>query len=510
MKFLLRFALPALLSLAASVRAQYAPPALAAPFPGFINTDLRTANPYMSAWDIGINYRLRYEDKINAGFDNAGSNWDFSRRPVDRNINRYWLSRLMPRVAYTGQWFAFMVEGRSSYSIEDNRFTPAAAGKNLPERDGPMDIQQAFVVIGNHKKFPFSLKIGRQDLLYGDQRLVGNFRWNNVGYTFDAAKLRWQNPLFSVELFTGGLVYTRNDHLNESSRHDYFSGAYFNFPTVSSTSIVEGYLLARNVSRKAVTDFVSNGVYWGDIPAPGTKPAPQDVYTLGTRWRSKPNAIGPWDYGVELMYQFGNRTAVFPATTTAAALAAPRLRQQAYAAVLQGGYTWTESAYQPRLALIYSYGSGDHNAADGKSSTFQNLFPTNHLFYGYMDLSSLQNIHDIRIAYTLKPTPTSTFAFEGHDQYLDSTADFWYNVARVPRNFTTAAVGSGGGFRINPGYSKHLGEEVDVVGGWAFTPCALIEAAACHYFRGDYIQQSLRAIGSTDANYIYVQLTLNL
>jgi hypothetical protein len=226
--------------------------------------------------------------------------------------------------------------------------------------------------------------------------------------------------------------------------------------------------------------------------------------------KSKPAAYDAWDYGAELMYQFGNRTAVFPATTAAAALAAPRLDHHAYAVVLQGGYTWTQSALQPRLALIYSHGSGDKDSTDKSSGTFQNLFPTNHLFYGYMDLSSLQNLHDFRVAYTLKPSPTTSIALEGHSHYLDRTSDFWYNVAGVPRNFAGAAVGSGGGYRINPSYSKHVGEEIDVVGGWTFIPSTQLEVGACHYFRGAYIKQSLASVGSKDANYVYVQLTLNL
>ncbi|HUR56386.1 MAG TPA: hypothetical protein VM029_01665, partial [Opitutaceae bacterium] len=72
------------------------------------------------------------------------------------------------------------------------------------------------------------------------------------------------------------------------------------------------------------------------------------------------------------------------------------------------------------------------------------------------------------------------------------------------------AVGSGGSYRINPGYSKHVGNELDLVAAWTFKPYAQIETGACRYFRGDYIKQSLAAVGSKDANYFYVQLTLNL
>jgi hypothetical protein len=498
-------ALPAIATFAVlPLHAQYAPPPPARPFPGFANEKLRADNVYLTAWDIGANYRLRFEDKLGAGFTDAGSNWDFSQRGVDDNHNVYYLSRLMPRVAYTGKRVAFTVEGRFSNSIGDERFNATAAGQGLSENDAGADLHQAFLFLGNHKEFPVSLKIGRQELVYGDQRLVGHFRWNNNARTFDAVKVRWQNPLFGVDLFTGGVVYNDSNGLNRCNPQDHFSGAYFNFPTLLKNEITEAYLFARNVERGIATDN------WTGVPAPFRFPGAQDVYTAGLRLKSKPNAYDPWDYGVELMDQFGNRTAVFPASPPAAALAAPRLDHHAFASVLQAGYTWTETLLQPRLALLYSFGSGDKNSADGSSNTFQNLFPTNHLFYGYMDLSSLQNLHDIRLAYTFKPSVTSMIALEAHAHYLSHTTDFWYNVAGVPRNVPTAAVGSGGSYRINPAYSSHVGNELDVVAAWTFQPCAQIEVAACRYFRGDYIKQSLAAVGSKDATYCYVQLTLNL
>jgi len=458
----------------------------------------------LSAWDIGANFRVRFEDKQGAGFTDAGFNWDFSKRPQDDNNNAYELTRFMPHVIYTGKWFSFTLEGRSSYSIGDERYISTAPGKGLTESDGPMDLHQAFVLIGNHKEFPVSLKIGRQELNYGDQRLVGPFKWNNNARTFDAVKARWQNALFGLDVFTGGVVYNDNNNLNKSNLQDLFSGAYLNFPTLSSKDIIEAYFYARNVSRGIVTDD------WSGVAAPFRFPGPQDLYTAAIRLKSKPGAYDAWDYGLEAMYQFGNRTAVFAGSTVAAALAAPRIDQSAYSVIYQLGYTWTDNATQPRLALIYSFGSGDKNAADGKSQTFQNLFPTNHLFYGYMDLSSLQNLHDLRLAYTFKPTSSISVAIEGHLQRLAQTTDFWYNVAGVPRNFTGAAVGSGGGYRINPSYSHDLGKELDVVAGWAVTPYAQVELGLSHYFRGDYIKQSLSAVGSKDASYGYLQLTLTL
>ncbi len=482
---------------AASAFAQFTPSLPARPFPGYANERLRGSDPYMSAWDVGVTLRARLESKVGGGFTDSGQNWDFSANPAFDNNNTYWLTKVMPRVGYTGKRVAFTVEGRSSYSLGDERFAAAGPGKGLSERDGDVDLHQAFLFLGNHKEFPVSVKLGRQELVYGDQRVLGHLRWNNLGRAFDAVKVRWQNAVFGVDVFTGGLVY--GDHRNFNRSHigkDTFSGAYFNWPTLATKAVVESYLYARNVSA-GIADVDFSGV-----PAPFRLPAKQDLYTAGLRLRSKPGAYGPWDYGIELLHQFGNRATTAPAAAPAAVRAAARLDQDAYASILQGGYTWTDHGWQPRLGFLYSYASGDKNAADGKSQTFQNLFATTHLHYGYMDFSSLQNLHDLRLAYSFKPAANLSFALEGHVQYLATSADFWYNVGGVFRN--------AGGYATR-GHSNRLGREIDLVAGWTPIPSTQFELGLGRYFRGGYIKESLSDNGgSKDAKYVYFQMSLSL
>jgi hypothetical protein len=197
--------------------------------------------------------------------------------------------------------------------------------------------------------------------------------------------------------------------------------------------------------------------------------------------------------------------------------AAKEFDQDAYAAIGQIGYTWSELAWQPRLSLMYSYASGDKNAKDGESNTFQNQFATTHFFYGYSDLNSLQNLHDLRLALEAKPTQKLRVAVEGHLQRLDTTKDYWYNVGGVARTGgtqTLGADGSGsatGGYGINSGNSASLGKEIDFIISYTPIPYLNIEANVSHYFHGDYIKQTwANAGGSDDANYAYIQVTLNL
>jgi hypothetical protein len=471
--------------------------------PGAIDAYLAASDPSFKGWDVGVNERLRYEDKTDAGSTHAGSNFDFFSNAPTPSSNEYSMSRLMARIAYSDSWFTVFIEARSSYTYGDDRYTSTAPGKNLPEDDGPFQLQMAYVSLGNLKQWPVVVKLGRQELSYGEGRILGNALWLNVPHTFDAVKARYQDSFFGVDVFAARLVYVEGDHFESSVPQDTLTGAYFDFPGLMKENVTELYGMARNVSRDIVNDD------WSLVPAPFRFTAPQDLYTFGYRTKTKPGAYGPWDYGLEVMWQLGDRTAVFPATTVAAARTAPRLDQDAWAFVAQGSYTWKTVPMTPKAAFIVSMASGDSSSADKNSGTFQNLLPSNHGLYGIMDLSSLQNIEDYRFSLSAKPFAALSVALDYHQQYLENTHDYWYNVAGVPRNTAGAAPGSGKGFGINPNYSDDIGQEVDVVGGWTVSKGVLLEIGVGHFFRGDYVKESLRAVGSKDADYCYGQLTLN-
>jgi len=162
---------------------------------------------------------------------------------------------------------------------------------------------QGYVFVGNHKEFPVSAKIGRQELVYGEQRQVGSFLWNNNARSFDAAKVRYQSKWFGADVFTGGVVFNDSNNFDKSHLDsDHFSGVYVNFtkiPGVTDKQLVETYLYNHNVDRNSLRED------WGGVAAPFRQPFVQDLYTAGLRIKSKPNAYGAWDYSAELMYQFG-------------------------------------------------------------------------------------------------------------------------------------------------------------------------------------------------------------
>ena len=479
--------------------AQYTPPPPPAPFQGFINEAIRKNDPYMNQWDFGGSVRLRYEDKEGFGIPGVPGSLDFRDHGQDVN-NDYLLSRVRFRAGYTDKWWGALVEGRSSLAASDDRFaytnSPVVPGTVTRRGDGPesdvIDLHQAYLSLGNHKEFPLSLKIGRQELTYGEERLVGAYGWNNIGRVFDAAKLRWQNAWVGVDFFTSRVVIPEDGRFNVNNDYDWFSGFYGALAKVPK-HLLEFYFFARNSSQQAIAAE----------PSPqAPQPSARDIYTLGFRFKSKPGELGNWDYLIEAAGQLGDfRDRRLGANSE-------RLDHQAYMAVVQGGYTFDTWA-SPRLGIEYAHGSGDSNPTDNKHETFENLFPTNHKFYGYMDFLGLQNIHDVRGIFQLRPHQRISLAIEGHGFWLADTHDNFYTVAGTPRGGLTATPGTGYG--INPTYGSFVGAELDVIGGYAVTRFAQLEVGYGHFFVGDYVRQSLSnaAFGSKDANYVYVQANVN-
>lgn len=192
------------------------PPAVAAQSTGWLNDALRDSSTAFKEWDIGGQFRFRYELT-----DDAGSypNRDFIQRGVD-NDNDYFLFREKLHVGWTpAPSLKLYLEGRGAQAESDTR--EPSPGQDV------FDLFQAYVEWGDPAVFPLSLKVGRQEMTYGDQRFIGLTDWSNTGRSFDAARLRYQASKKSwIDLFTGRVVIPRDDYFNESNSNDQFSGLY--------------------------------------------------------------------------------------------------------------------------------------------------------------------------------------------------------------------------------------------------------------------------------------------
>lgn len=442
---------------------------------GLVNDFLREQSPALTNWDLGGQFRARFEARNGMAVPGTGANSvDFSRATPDNN---YWLLREKLHLGWQPvSWLKAYGEARDSRSFEDERQPP-------PEED-IIDLHQAWLQLGDPHKFPLLAKVGRQEFIYGDERLVGAFDWNNIGRVFDAAKLRYEQPEFWVDAFIGRVVLANNEHLNVANDYDWFSGVYASTRTLVPKHETQVYFLARNTSPQSPTATT------GSPQAGG--PTARDIYTLGLRFQSLPGQFGGWDYDGEFAGQFGDfYEAALQRQTD----------QRAAAAHIAGGYTWQEAWSKPRAGIEYNFSTGDRNPNDNVHETFDNLFPTNHKFYGYMDFFSWQNMHDVRLNASTKPIKNLTFTADLHLFWLAETSDYFYSINGQPRRT--------GGYGIRPANGNFAGTELDLVVSYKVSTFGLLQAGYGHFFRADYVKESLTAIGSKDADWAFVQAVFN-
>lgn len=397
--------------------------------------------------------RLRYEFREN--------NFDFNSG-TDVLTDDSWLlqrARLGLMLKPT-TWFKLYIQGQDSREFDSDR--PNDPGVLGAEGDDTFDIRQLYIELGESKGF--SATLGRQVLTYGDQRLIGPLDWNNFSRTWDAAKLSYKADKWSLEGFAGSLVNIADDEVNRSD--------LFNNEGLGTNQLLSGLYFSTTALDFQTTDlyalYLHQGFEEGD----------SDFLTFGTRWKSNPKAFGPWDYDAEFMAQTGDVKGKDLA---------------AFAGHVGGGYTLA-SAWAPRLGLEYNYGTGDGNAKDGEVGTFQNLYPTNHLYYGYMDAFSLQNVHNVAASVKVTPCKKITAKLDYHLFWLADTNDAWYRANGVAKVRD-----------ISPGADSFAGSELDLTVTYTPEKWLSFMAGYSHFFAGDYLSDTG---ASSDADFAYVQMTI--
>lgn len=483
-----RFATPlvaaASLALPATGSAQTAAPATPPPSAGVFNDWLRNQNPAWRPWDFGMDARIRWEDKSYGAVPGAGPTAVDFRANTPVAWNSYVLYRVRVHTGWSPcDWFMVYGQGQGSYSTSDAR-------QPDPQADGPFNFFQGYVVLGNPRALPVTLKVGRQTLSYGDERQVGAADWDNLGRSFDAVKARWEGGFGWVDVFTGRPVLADPDGFNESNPDNYLSGVYGSTRKLVPQFEAQLYFLANNASAESPRESTSiaRGI------------SPRDIYTVGTRWRSLPDKLGPWDAGAEIAGQFGSFQ--YPAPSPGV-VSGQRLSHLAWAANVEVGYTFDEPTLKPRLGAGFNYGSGDDDPDDDQHGTYSNLFPTNHRFYGYLDFWSWQNMLNPYASLTVRPAKGLSIQLSYHAYWLATTEDFFYQVNGMQR--------ATGGYGLQPGNGSFAGQEINLVATYAVKRFLRLEAGYGHYFTGAYINQTMAPVGGArDSNWFYAQARLTL
>lgn len=356
--------------------------------------------------------------------------------------------------------FRVFVQGVNA--MKEDRDLPQVTGM-----ENRFDVHQLFAdlrVLG--EETPLTLRIGRQELALGRQRLVSPLEWSNDRRKFDGVDLLWRDERLNLDFFylrpvpvnlAEGLQRKPDEYREEA----HFYGAYATYKGLPRHEI-DFYAMGLNDTGRSLN---ANG-RTGDLT----------IMTLGCRLGGR---TGAFDYDTELAGQWGT----FASDVV-----------QAWMWAADGGYTVAALPWTPRIGAGFDYAGGDRNPRDGAHQTFNPLFPFGHNYLGFLDLVGRSNILASNVNLTLKPHKDVTARLAYHTFWLDSETDALYNAGglAIRRNAR--------GF-----FGREVGDELDLTIAWQIDVHSSVLFGYSHFWCDNFIRDTGP---DRDADLIYIQYAL--
>lgn len=358
-----------------------------------------------------------------------------------------------------------------AFGVEGTTVGFAADGAN-----NRIDIHQGYFDLKNLFDLPLTVRVGRQEIIWGDHRVIGNLVWSNQGRVFDGGRFMWDTDTIHAEAFAikvdeDGYLSSSVDGSGNSDENIY--AGMLAFKKLLPGALIELMYIQKNNQDDTAAVSAHTGAGSGNTI----------IHDFGIRIDGKLPNMDAVDYTLESHGQTGD---------------VGDLDHEAWAFAGRIGYTFKDVAWTPRIGFEYAFASGDDDPADGDHDTFDNLYPTNHWQgnYGFVDLVSWQNMHDFRTNLKVNPTNKLMVQADYHYFLLDEEEDGWYNAG-------AGLVAS----RPVGGYSgdDKLGQEVDFTASYQLYKNVAILAGYSWFTPGDWIEDN---IGDFDTHWGYIQTTV--
>jgi hypothetical protein len=390
--------------------------------------------------DVGGQLRLRQHREIGMGQEPGATRFQDTE-------NDFMLTRLR----LYGDWkitdnVRFYAEGIFAGLTAEDDYVPRPIDENYG------DFLNLFVDL--NATDTLTVRVGRQELLYGVQRTVSPLDWGNTRRTFEGIKVMHKRDDWAVDGFFTNLVAVDADDFDEADYDQRFYGMYGVYSGIEN-STVDVYYLGYDDDR-------------------GLAPIESDfsLHTIGMRLSG---SHCDWLYELEGAPQFG--------------------RQSGLGLDHMGGFATAglgrklDMKWKPTIWFYYDYASG--NNVGGDFNRFNQLFPLAHKYLGFIDATQRSNIESPNILLTMAP----------HEKV---ELLFWYY--HLMANQDTDIVPAIGGTPIQNPNSKDWGDEIDITVKYNFGPRSNILFGYSHFWAGNKIAPPG---GAFDADFYYTQWELN-
>jgi hypothetical protein len=295
--------------------------------------------------------------------------------------------------------------------------------------------------------------VGRHELLFGKQRVIGPLDWGNTRRTFQGAGAWLASPGGRLDAFWVRPVLVDSDDLDDGDERTDLAGVHW----ASACDPCLRWDAYAFWLRRDASD--------------------EDRFTVGGRVEG-PIRGTRFDTEAEGGVQFGESG-----------------DESILAGMVSAELGWKPCArcWEPRIALGADWASGD--GAGGSPGTWDQLFPTGHLWFGTADLVGRRNVVAARLTVTAKPWKALTLRADFHEFWRASEDDALYSAAG-------SVLRPAGGSR-----ERYVGAELDLVAKWAIDRRWEAEAGWGHFFPGAFLEETGP---SEPVDFFYASLTLTL
>jgi hypothetical protein len=386
--------------------------------------------------DVGGQLRLRYHHEIGMGQDALLGPQRFMDTEHDLLLSRLRL--------YTdwkaNDWLRVYAEGIFADVAEDDLYVPRAIDRNHG------DLLNAFVDLGLTDEL--TLRVGRQELLYGAQRFISPLDWANTRRTFEGAKLILALDDWAVDGFYTNLVPPDAFDFDEADYNQDFYGVWSTYSGYSDATIDLFYIGYEDQT------------------------AAFSLYTAGGRVNG---GHDDWLWELTAAGQTGDAAST-TGTDHRAAMSTVGLGRK-----LSGAY-WTPTAW-----VYYDLATGNPSPnVVGTDNAFNQLFPLSHKYFGFIDAVQRSNIESVNFLVTASPTKKTNLLL-------------WYYILESNGGSPVPSIGG----TPPQSTSKNLGQELDVTLTYNISPRSNVLWGYSHFWRGNKI------LNPRDADFAYVQWELN-
>ena len=289
-----------------------------------------------------------------------------------------------------------------------------------PASADDVEVYQAYVDVNELLGSPLRLRLGRQELSFGSEWLVGNndaVFFGHFGLSFDAVRLTYTPGAFVVDAWWSKLA--ENSGIEQDGDTDFY-GVYASYTGWDGITLDAYWLWLRDAlaledtNSGLIGEWVEDWVGVDDYD-------PTNLHTIGLRGAGE---AGAFDFEAEAAYQWGD-------AGQAGSFFKPVLygdndaEYGAWSAHADLGYTF-DTAWAPRVHAAYVYLGGEDNRGitfgewveallnpfyRGSSISFNRLF-SDVYFSNLLDGTDLSNAHIMTVGMSASPTDSLECSLE--------------------------------------------------------------------------------------------------